>query len=36
MPTARALKTISETWPEDIDAGALYALSVLTVSHDGT
>ena len=30
-----ALKTISETWPEDIDAGALYALSVLTVSHDG-
>lgn len=30
-----ALKTISETWPEDIDAGALYALSVLTTSHDG-
>ena len=30
-----ALKAISETWPEDIDAGALYALSVLTVSHDG-
>ena len=30
-----ALKTISETWPEDVDAGALYALSVLTTSHDG-
>ena len=30
-----ALKKISETWPEDIDAGALYALSVLTLSHDG-
>ena len=30
-----ALKAISEIWPEDIDAGALYALSVLTVSHDG-
>ena len=30
-----ALKAISETWSEDIDAGALYALSVLTVSHDG-
>lgn len=30
-----ALKTISETWPEDVDAGALYALSVLTTSHGG-
>ncbi len=30
-----ALKTISETWPDDIDARALYALSVLTTSHDG-
>ncbi len=30
-----ALKEISETWPEDIDARALYALSVLTTSHDG-
>ena len=30
-----ALKAISETWPEDIDARALYALSVLTTSHDG-
>ena len=30
-----ALKTISETWPEDVDARALYALSVLTTSHDG-
>ena len=30
-----ALKSISETWPEDIDARALYALSVLTTSHDG-
>ena len=28
-----ALGTISETWPEDVDAGALYALSVLTTSH---
>ena len=30
-----ALKMISETWPGDIDARALYALSVLTTSHDG-
>ena len=30
-----ALKSISETWPDDIDARALYALSVLTTSHDG-
>ena len=30
-----ALNTISETWPDDIDARALYALSVLTTSHDG-
>ena len=30
-----ALRTISENWPDDIDAGALYALSVLTTSHDG-
>ena len=30
-----ALRTISETWPDDIDARALYALSVLTTSHDG-
>ena len=30
-----ALKEISETWPDDIDARALYALSVLTTSHDG-
>ncbi|MDE0156682.1 MAG: hypothetical protein OXS28_13925 [Gammaproteobacteria bacterium] len=30
-----ALGTISETWPEDVDAGALYALSVLTTSHGG-
>ena len=30
-----ALKTISETWPDDIDARALYALSVLTTSHGG-
>ena len=30
-----ALRTINETWPEDVDAGALYALSVLTTSHDG-
>ena len=30
-----ALGTISETWPEDVDARALYALSVLTTSHDG-
>ena len=32
---SEALQEISETWPEDIDAGALYALSVLTTSHDG-
>ena len=30
-----ALETISETWPEDVDARALYALSVLATSHDG-
>ena len=30
-----ALEAISETWPEDVDARALYALSVLTTSHDG-
>ena len=30
-----ALKAISETWPEDVDARALYALSVLTTSYDG-
>ncbi len=30
-----ALEKISNTWPEDIDAGALYALSTLTTSHDG-
>ena len=30
-----ALKELSETWPEDIDARALYALSILTTSHDG-
>ena len=30
-----ALKAISETWPSDVDARALYALSVLTTSHNG-
>ena len=30
-----ALKKISETWPDDIDAHALYALSLLTTSHGG-
>ncbi len=30
-----ALNTISETWPDDVDARALYALSVLVTSHDG-
>lgn len=30
-----ALKEIYETWPDDLDAAALYALSILTTSHDG-
>ena len=30
-----ALKNIMETYPEDFDAAALYALSILATSHDG-
>ena len=30
-----ALKNIMETYPEDLDAAAFYALSILTTSHDG-
>ena len=32
---AEMLGAIYERWPDDLDAGAFYALAILTTSHDG-
>ena len=32
---AEMLGEIYQRWPDDLDAGALYALAILTTSHDG-